>query len=247
MKKLVIIPAYNEAKNIVKVVEDLKLNAPDFDYIIINDCSKDDLKEVCLSRGYNIINLPVNLGIGGGVQTGYKYAHDNGYDVAIQFDGDGQHNAKYIHKMLEHLQSKQLDMVIGSRFIDKEGFQSSHSRRLGIKILSNLIYLVTGKRILDVTSGFRIVNRKVINEFCSYYPKDYPEPESIVRILNKGGKIEEIPVQMKEREEGESSINLMKSVYYMIKVSLAILIDMIKPKYKGENYGSQITDNNYNR
>lgn len=247
MKKLVIIPAYNESKNIVKVIEDIQLNAPDFDYIIINDCSKDNLKEVCETRGYNIINLPVNLGIGGGVQTGYKYARDNGYDIAIQFDGDGQHDAKYIHKMLECLEERQADMVIGSRFIDKQGFQSSICRRMGIKFLSYLIKHITGKRILDVTSGFRIINKKVINEFCTYYPKDYPEPESIVSVLRKGWKIEEIPVEMKEREEGKSSINLMKSIYYMIKVSLAILIDMIKPKDRGEYYGNEITDNNWNR
>lgn len=235
MKKLVIIPAYNEEKNITRVVEDIKLNAPDFDYVIINDCSKDNLKEVCMENGYNIINLPVNLGIGGGMQTGYKYARDNNYDIAIQFDGDGQHDAKYIHKLLEYLESNEVDMVVGSRFLQKEGFQSSRSRRMGIKFLSCLIQLVTKEKILDVTSGFRMVNRKVIDEFCLYYPKDYPEPESIVSVLRNGGKVGEIAVQMKERQEGESSINFTRSIYYMIKVSLAILVDVLKPKYKGEN------------
>lgn len=243
MKKLVIIPAYNEEKNIVRVIEDLQQNAPDFDYVIINDCSTDNLKKVCEDRNYNIINLPVNLGIGGGVQTGYKYARDHNYDVAIQFDGDGQHDAKYIHKMLECLQEENLDMVIGSRFIDKQGFQSSLSRRAGIKILSFLIKQVTGQVVLDVTSGFRMVNRKGISEFCTYYPKDYPEPESIVSILRNGGKIKEIPVEMKARKEGKTSINLIKSIYYMIKVSLAILIDIIKPARKEVDYGTKITDN----
>lgn len=230
MKGLVIIPAYNEAKNIKIVIEDLKENAPDFDYIIINDCSKDNLQEVCNELDYNMINLPVNLGIGGGVQTGYKYARENNYDVAIQFDGDGQHDAKYIHSLLEALEQNQLDMVIGSRFIEKQGFQSSITRRCGISFLSNLIKIVTGKRILDVTSGFRIVNKNVINQFCEYYPHDYPEPESIVDVVTQGGKVGEVAVKMRERQGGTSSINSIKSVYYMVKVSLAIVIAGLKGK-----------------
>lgn len=230
MKGLVIIPAYNEAKNIQKVIDDISSSAPEFDYVIINDCSKDTTKEVCDALNYNIINLPVNLGIGGGVQTGYKYAQEYGYDVALQFDGDGQHDARYIKTLLEYMVEYDLDMVIGSRFINKEGFQSSMARRVGIKFLSSLIRCVTGKRILDVTSGFRLVNRRVINEFCTYYPKDYPEPESIVAVLRQGGKIGEVPVQMKERQAGKSSINLLKSIYYMIKVSLAIIISAFKDK-----------------
>lgn len=230
MKKLVIIPAYNEAKNIERVIKDLRLNTPDFDYIIINDCSTDNIIEVCEAHDYNVINLPVNLGIGGGMQTGYKYAKENNYDIAIQFDGDGQHDAKYIKTLLNYLIEKDLDIVIGSRFIDKEGFQSSLSRRMGIKILSFLIRQASGKTVLDVTSGFRIVNKRVIKEFCKYYPKDYPEPESIVSVLRKGGRVEEVAVQMKERVQGESSINFKRSLYYMAKVSLAILIDMLKQK-----------------
>lgn len=230
MKKLIIIPAYNESKNISNVIKDLKINAPEFDYIIINDCSKDNLKQVCIEKEYNIINLPVNLGIGGGMQTGYKYAFENGYDIAVQFDGDGQHDAKYIQSLLDTMIDNDLDMVIGSRFLEKEGFQSSFSRRTGIKFLSSLIKVVTGKSILDVTSGFRMVNRRVIEEFCTYYPKDYPEPETIVSVLRKEGRVAEIPVVMKERVEGESSIDFGKSIYYMIKVSIAIMIDVFKGK-----------------
>lgn len=230
MKKLVIIPAYNEVQNIKNVIEDLTSNAPEFDYVIINDCSSDGMENLCLRQGYNIINLPINLGIGGGVQTGYKYAYENGYDIVVQFDGDGQHKAQYIKELLEYMRQQDLDMVIGSRFISKRGYQSSVSRRMGIRFLSILIKMVTGKKILDVTSGFRMVNRNVIEVFCKYYSKDYPEPESIVSLLRQGATIGEVPVEMRERQGGSSSINRAKSIYYMLNVSLAIIIDSIKKK-----------------
>lgn len=222
MKKLVIIPAYNEEGSIIKTVSDIENNAPDFDYVVINDCSKDRTLEVCRKQGYHVINLPVNMGIGGGVQTGYMYAWRNGYDVAVQFDGDGQHNAKYLDMMAETLKNKKLDMVIGSRYIQKKGFQSSGMRRLGIRYFSGLIKLVTRNRITDPTSGMRMVNREVIEFFAENYPKDYPEPESVVTLLKKKKQVQEVPVEMNAREEGVSSISAVKAVYYMIKVSLAI-------------------------
>lgn len=228
MKKLVIIPAYNESGNIEKTVKDIQENAPDFDYVIVNDCSKDNTLEICLEHGFHVINLPVNLGIGGGVQTGYLYALRNGYDIAVQFDGDGQHNAAYLQTMADKLEQEQLDMVIGSRYIEKEGFQSSGLRRIGIRYFTGLIRALTGKKITDPTSGMRMVNRKVIKEFAEDYPKDYPEPESVVTILKRKYKVEEIPVLMNERENGVSSISMWKSVYYMIKVSLAILMAVIR-------------------
>ena len=222
MKKLVIIPAYNEEGSIIKTVSDIENNAPDFDYVVINDCSKDRTLEVCRKQGYHVINLPVNMGIGGGVQTGYMYAWRNGYDVAVQFDGDGQHNAKYLDMMAETLKNKKLDMVIGSRYIQKKGFQSSGMRRLGIRYFSGLIKLVTRNRITDPTSGMRMVNREVIEFFAGNYPKDYPEPESVVTLLKKKKQVQEVPVEMNAREEGVSSISAVKAVYYMIKVSLAV-------------------------
>ncbi len=228
MKKLVIIPAYNERGGIEKTVRDVLDNAPDFDYVIINDCSTDDTLEVCRRNGFHVVNLPVNLGIGGGVQTGYIYAYRNGYDIAVQFDGDGQHNAKYLNEMADRLIRDNLDMVIGSRYIKKEGFQSSGLRRLGIRYFTGLIKLVTGKKITDPTSGMRMAGREVIELYARNYPKDYPEPESVVTILRKGKKVEELPVQMNAREEGVSSISPRKSVYYMIKVSLAILIAALR-------------------
>jgi hypothetical protein len=172
--------------------------------------------------------LPVNLGIGGAVQTGYRYAFYHGYDLAVQFDGDGQHDAKYLHLMATKLEESDSDMVIGSRFISKEGFQSSALRRVGIKFFTNLIKLLTGKVITDPTSGMRMVNRKLLQEFTEEYPKDYPEPESVVKILTKKYKVTEVPVIMNEREAGESSISMMNSVYYMIKVTIAIIIARLK-------------------
>lgn len=228
MRKLVIIPAYNEQGGIEKTVQDVLEHAPDFDYVIINDCSTDRTLEICRNNGFQVINLPVNLGIGGGVQTGYIYAYRNGYDIAVQFDGDGQHNAEYLDEMADKLIKEKLDMVIGSRYIRKEGFQSSGLRRIGIRYFTGLIKLVTGKKITDPTSGMRMVNRDIIEIYARNYPKDYPEPESVVTILKKGKKVEELPVQMNAREEGVSSISPGKSVYYMIKVSLAILIAALR-------------------
>lgn len=228
MRKLVIIPAYNEQGGIVKTVRDVEEHAPEFDYIIINDCSTDHTLEICREHGFPVVNLPVNLGIGGGVQTGYVYALRQGYDIAVQFDGDGQHNARYLNEMAEKLKDEHLDMVIGSRYIKKEGFQSSGLRRVGIRYFTWLIKLITGQKITDPTSGMRMANRDVIEIYAKNYPKDYPEPESVVTILKKGKKVEEVPVQMNAREEGVSSISPKKSVYYMIKVTLAILIAALR-------------------
>lgn len=228
MKKLVIIPAYNEKDSIVNTVKDIKDNAQGFDYIVVNDCSTDNTYDVCVENGLKVINLPLNLGIGGAVQTGYLYAFQNGYDIAVQFDGDGQHDAAYLNEMADYLVKNECDMVIGSRFIEKEGFQSSGLRRIGIKYFTGLIKILTGKTITDPTSGMRMVNKKLLEKFTDEYPKDYPEPESVVTILSEKYKVTEIPVVMNEREEGVSSISLKNSVYYMIKVSFAILIARMK-------------------
>lgn len=228
MKRLIIIPAYNEAENIVKTVEAIKEKAKGFDYIIINDCSTDQTKNICEENGYNIINLPINLGIGGAVQTGYKYAYNHDYDIAVQVDGDGQHDPLFLDVMAQYLEEHSADMVIGSRFIEKKGFQSSRARRIGIVFFTKLIKIMTGATITDPTSGLRMVGRNVIELFSNDYPRDYPEPESVVAILRRHMKVIEIPVVMKEREGGVSSISLKKSVYYMIKVTLAILIERIR-------------------
>ena len=203
MKKLIIIPAYNESESIEKTVRDIIENAPSFDYVVINDCSTDNTRQICEDNGFNIVNLPVNLGIGGAVQTGYLYAERYGYDIAVQVDGDGQHDAKFLGEMADYLEKNDLDMVICSRFIEKQGFQ----------------------KITDRTSGLRLIGRRTIVQFAKKYPKDYPEPETVVAILKKGFKVAEIPVVMRERQGGSSSITLKKSVYYMVKVTLAILFE----------------------
>ncbi|MDE5777372.1 MAG: glycosyltransferase family 2 protein [Lachnospiraceae bacterium] len=228
MKKLVIIPAYNEKNSIIFTVKDVLENAPDFDYVIINDCSTDNTMDICKYNGFNVLNLPINLGIGGAVQTGYLYAYNHGYDIAVQFDGDGQHDAIYLNEMAEYLVSNDLDMVIGSRFIKNQGFQSSGIRRVGIKWFTFLIKLLSGQKITDPTSGLRMCNKKTIEMFANEYPRDYPEPESTMRLLRHGRRIEEVPVKMRERQEGISSISSFGSFYYMIKVTLAVFIERMR-------------------
>lgn len=224
MKVLVIIPAYNEEKSIVNAVNKLTKCNKNIDYVVINDGSKDNTKKVCIENNINFIDLPANLGIGGAVQTGYKYAYKNNYDVAIQYDGDGQHDAKYIEKMVDEI-AKGNDIVIGSRYVEElSKFKSTFVRRIGIKVLHFVIKMTTFKNIYDPTSGYRAANKKIIKLFAHDYPIDYPEPESIVKVIKLGYKVSEIPVEMNERENGTSSIKFFDSIYYMLKVSLAIII-----------------------
>jgi len=224
LKVLIIIPAYNEEKNIKKVVDNLRNNYSQFDYVVINDCSTDNTEKIIRENKYNYLNLPVNLGIGGGVQTGYKYALYNNYDIAIQMDGDGQHDPKYFNEIVKIIENNQADIVIGSRFINNEGFQSTIFRRLGINFLSLLIKIVSGTKIKDVTSGYRAVNKRFIKIYADEYSQDYPEPEAIVNAAMYDANILEYPVVMFERENGTSSISFLKSIYYMIKVSIGILM-----------------------
>lgn len=223
-KVLIIIPAYNEADNIVRVVSHMKELAPQYDYLVVNDGSTDDTLNLCRREKFHYLDLSINMGIGGAVQAGYVYAWKNGYDIAVQMDGDGQHDIAYLEALLAPIRQGEADVTIGSRFLQKEGFQSSASRRAGINILSFLILLTTGKRIKDVTSGYRAVNRRFIEIYSKDYPMDYAEPEAIVAAIMHLGRVKEIPVQMCAREGGTSSITFKKSVYYMIKVTLAILI-----------------------
>lgn len=232
-KVIVLIPCYNEEKNIDRVVQNIKdYTLSDaslscrfvIDYLIINDCSKDATLEVCNEKGYNYLNLPVNLGIGGCVQAGYLYAYERGYDIAIQHDGDGQHDPCYFESVISPIVSGQADIVIGSRFLENKGFQSTGLRRFGIGFLSALIRLCTGVKVYDVTSGYRAVNRKYIKIFSLHYSQDYPEPEAITDAALNKAKIIEVPVIMHERKEGKSSITFLKSFYYMFKVSLSILL-----------------------
>ena len=234
MKCLIIIPAYNEAANIEKVINNIVQNYPQYDYVIINDGSTDKTEEVCANAGYQVLNLPINMGIGGAVQTGYRYAKKNNYDVAVQIDGDGQHDVAFLEDMLKLLESGEADVVIGSRFVQKEGFQSSQIRRVGIRFLSILARILTGVQIRDITSGYRVVNRRFIEIYASDYPADYPEPEAMIIAAVHGGRIKEYPVIMRERENGTSSITFKKSVYYMIKVTLAMLVRRLSFGFRRE-------------
>ena len=230
MKTLVIIPAYNEALNIEHTVESLKAACPDVDYVVVNDCSGDNTVQICEEHGYNYLNLPINLGIGGGMQTGYRYAAEHGYDIAVQMDGDGQHNAEYIPDLIAPIEKGEADLVIGSRFINKEGFQTSGMRRAGIGVLNTVLHICGHVKITDATSGFRAASKDVVAFFAHNYAQDYPEPESIIAVNAGGYKVKEVPVIMNERPAGVSSISPWKSVYYMIKVTLAIVIYRIAGK-----------------
>ncbi|HEX2926650.1 MAG TPA: glycosyltransferase family 2 protein [Ruminiclostridium sp.] len=232
MKSLIIIPAYNEQDNILDVIDDIERNAAGCHYIVINDGSTDKTNRILMDNHISHLNLPVNIGIGGAVQTGYKYAFENGYDVVVQFDGDGQHKAAFIPQMISALEEGKSDIVIGSRFLNKKGYQSTFVRRLGIKYFSFLIWLLSGIGITDSTSGFRACNRKVIELFSENYPQDYPEPESIMILKRKSLKIKEVPVEMKKRSNGKSSINSTLSVYYMVKVTLAIILGRMRPRVR---------------
>lgn len=232
MKTLIIIPAYNEQESIMNTIADLKMNAQNVDYIVINDCSTDATKAVLRESEAHFLDLPINLGIGGGVQAGYRYALENNYDIAIQFDGDGQHCAEYIQGLIAPIASGEADFTIGSRFIKKEGFQSSGIRRLGINFLSTLIHMLCGVKVFDVTSGMRAVNRGLIKYFADNYAQDYPEPEAILAATMNGFTIQEVSVQMRERQGGVSSINAFKPIYYMLKVSIALIVSRFSYRRK---------------
>lgn len=236
MKLAIIIPCFNEEANIEKVVQECQLlSIPnvEIETIVINDCSTDNSQKILESHKINHLSLPVNLGIGGAVQTGFKYAFRNGFDMAVQLDGDGQHPPQEIHKLIGPILDQRLDVVIGSRFIEKKGFQSSTSRRWGIRILEHWCFLLTRIRIKDITSGFRLLNRKALKIVENEYPDAYPEPETIVLYGLNNLKIGEVPVEMRARDGGESSISSGQSLYYMVKVALGMFFMMIKLKRYG--------------
>ena len=229
-KILVIIPCYNEEANIVNTVEKLRADCSNVDFLVVNDCSTDHSAQILTEHGYPFLNLPVNLGIGGCVQSGYRYACVNGYDVAVQLDGDGQHDSAYLMQVVQPVLDGKLDMCIGSRFIKREGFQTSFMRRVGIRFLSWLIHVLTGHKVLDVTSGFRATSAQLTAYFAAHYASDYPEPEAILAATLAGFRVGEAPVIMQERQGGVSSIRSFKSAYYMIKVSLSLIIDRLSIK-----------------
>lgn len=236
MKIATIVPAYNEEKAITAVVNDILQTAQtqnlSISVIVVNDCSVDSTSEIISKLNCVALNLPVNLGIGGAVQTGFKYAFENGFDYAIQIDGDGQHPASEITKLINAATENNLDVVIGSRFMSKEGFQSSAVRRFGINYFKWLNRFLVGIKINDSTSGLRLINKKTLEIVSEYYPDEYPEPEAIILYSLNKLKIGEVSVNMKERQGGVSSISSVSSIYYMFKVTLAIIYTFIRIKFK---------------
>ena len=234
MKILVIVPAYNEEGCIKGVIQDLRDNFPAGDIIVIDDGSEDNTSAIAGNLGVSVTELPYNLGIGGAMQAGFLYALQERYDAAVQFDGDGQHHADQIEKILKPWLSQEADLVVGSRFLSDGGFTSSVQRKIGAKILSFVVSSITGQKITDTTSGFRVYGRKTIRFFCSFYPEDYPEVEALILVHKKGLKIVEVPAEIGPRTGGISSITIYRAVYYMVKVLLAIFVDLLKKidKYK---------------
>ena len=220
MRVLVIVPAYNEEESIKKVIDNLIDNYPQYDYVIVNDGSKDKTSKICHENNYQIIDLPVNLGLTGAFQTGMKYAYREGYDCAIQFDADGQHLPEYIGMMVKKMQEG-YDMVIGSRFVTQQ--KPGSLRMLGSRVISWAIKVTTGVKVADPTSGMRLFNRVLIKEFAENINYE-PEPDTVSFLIKQGVKVAEIQVEMKEREAGESYLNLSKSIVYMTKMFISIIV-----------------------
>lgn len=221
MKLLAIIPAYNEQDCIVETIRELDRVAPDVDILVINDGSTDGTGDLCRREGYNFLDLPVNVGLSSGFQAGMKYADRQGYDCAIQFDADGQHRPEYIKPLLEAMEQSGADIVIGSRFVTKK--KDASARMAGSALISFLIRLTTGKRLSDPTSGMRMYNRRAMAEFVKRY--DFgPEPDTLANLIRKGFKVVEVQVEMRERETGESYLSFSKSIMYMARAFVSILI-----------------------
>lgn len=233
LKVLVIIPAFNEAGNIGPTVDQVRAQDLKADIVVIDDGSSDATAQEAARHGAIVLSLPFNLGIGGAVQTGFQYAFAGGYDIAVQIDGDGQHDAAFLPKLIGPVLAG-ADLSVGSRFMeDSDGFKSSFGRRIGIGFFVHLINVLTGTRVTDPTSGFRAHSKKLIAVFARYYPHDFPEPEAIVVARRMNAQIAEVPVVMRPRQGGSSSIGNVKSLYYMLKVTFAILLHMIRRPQEG--------------
>jgi glycosyltransferase involved in cell wall biosynthesis len=228
LKVLIIIPAYNEEKSISDVIGQIRLNLPEVDIVVVNDGSSDATSIKAATAGARVIDLPFNLGIGGAMQTGYLYAKNNSYDIAIQVDGDGQHNPIYIYNLMEPVIQGKADMVIGSRFVKETYYKPSLARKVGIIFFSSLVRFLTNQKVKDTTSGFRVVNKEIIQYFSNHYPTDYPEVDVLIRLYKKGFRVIEMPVEMQQRKTGKSSITPLRSIYYIVKVTISLLIGSLK-------------------
>jgi glycosyltransferase involved in cell wall biosynthesis len=226
---IAVVPAHNEEAAIGGVVDEILAFDPSFDVVVIDDGSADDTAAVALAHGAAVVVLPFNLGIGGAVQTGFKYALERGYEVAVRLDGDGQHDPGELPKLLAPVQAGEADIVTGSRFVDGgSDYRPALSRRIGITWFARLVSMLTRQRVTDTTSGFQALNRHGIELFAGDYPNDYPEVEATLLVYKHRLRLVEVPVRMREREHGESSITFLRSVYYMFKVTLALFVAMAR-------------------
>jgi glycosyltransferase involved in cell wall biosynthesis len=229
LRCVAIVPAFNEEHTIQHVIDELRAFDPGLDIVVIDDGSGDRTADVAAARGAQVLRLPFNLGIGGAVQTGFKFAFEGGYDIAVRVDGDGQHDPAQLARILEPVLRGDADIAVGSRFASEEGgYRSSRSRRIGIRILASVVSRIVGQRVTDTTSGFQALNRKGIALFAHDYPHDYPEVEATVMVFRHRLRLQEVPVSMRERGGGRSSITALRSIYYMVKVLLAIFVGLFR-------------------
>ncbi|HJU47718.1 MAG TPA: glycosyltransferase family 2 protein [Gaiellaceae bacterium] len=231
LRTIAIVPAHNEEGAIGDVIDGIRAFDPAFDVVVVDDASADDTAAVAAARAAAVVSLPFNLGIGGAVQTGFKYALDHGYDRAVRLDGDGQHDPAELGKLLVPLDRDEADIVTGSRFASENGdrgHQPALARRIGIVFFAKLVSVLTRQRVTDTTSGFQALNRRGIELFAHDYPNDYPEVEATVLVHKHRLRLTEVPVLMRDREHGESSITFLRSIYYMLKVTLALLVAMCR-------------------
>jgi glycosyltransferase involved in cell wall biosynthesis len=228
MKRIAIVPAYNEELNIGRVIDELRAFDPGLHVVIVSDGSLDRTAEIALEHGAHVVKLPFNLGIGGAVQTGFRYAHENGYELVVRCDGDGQHDLSQLPKVLAPVLAGDADIAVGSRFAGGEGYRSSATRRVGIRLLALIVSAIARQRVTDTTSGFQALNAKALALFAADYPHDYPEVEGMVMTIKHRLRLCEVPVTMREREYGRSSITALRSFYYMAKVLLALFVGLFR-------------------
>ena len=227
-RRIAIVPAYNEAGNIGRVVDELRAFDPELDVVVVSDGSADATSEVARAHGAHVVTLPFNLGIGGAVQTGFRYAWENGYELAVRCDGDGQHDPSELPKVLAPVVAGDADIVVGTRFGGDDSFRSTAARRIGIRMLAAIVSLIARQRVTDTTSGFQALNRRALGLFAADYPHDYPEVEGMVMTIKHQLRLQEVPVRMREREHGSSSITAFRSIYYMAKVLLALFVGLFR-------------------